>query len=549
MAETNATLANLMARPQATENMTSVADMMRQRALQPYQQNLMAAQTAGLEQQRGLTAEQIQAEKLKNQQSQIALEDQRRQQEYWANPQKFEEEVPKQAGPTSSQQAAPTLGASMSATMMPVGGSPAVAPPAPKVNFAESMLGLASDDPLARQANGMIRAGVMPQTVEANTKSLLSFRAEVLKQSADKQKVVKDGLDQAGQLLAPAAAEKDPQKQAQMLSDVLPQLEKAVSFDPQLHQEIAQLDPQHLPHILNLIGGMSHVLDYGTKQADASEKQLKIEAPTPAQVKTFTTKTLPSYQNITPQERAGFVEEARQARTRAELEKVQDRADQVEARGQLHKDSLANSLAIAGNKFGEAGLTANEKIWSDPAHGFAGALAQAKQTKDAIVAGANGNGLLTSMVPTMEVLGINHAAGISRISPQEAQAAQLPGGWAERWNAWATKSVTGKLSPELAKEGQALMDMVVDAAHQKAVTSSQLIAQGHGLKPEQTPAMDRDGKVTTLDKVSAGAKPATLPDGAGKTIDKATALKFYEAAGKDPAKAQALAEQNHWKVQ
>lgn len=40
----------------------------------------------------------------------------------------------------------------------------------------------------------------------------------------------------------------------------------------------------------------------------------------------------------------------------------------------------------------------------------------------------------------------------------------------------------------------------------------------------------------------------TLPKGQGKTIDKTTAIQFYNAAGKDPKKAQALAEQNGWVV-
>jgi hypothetical protein len=40
-----------------------------------------------------------------------------------------------------------------------------------------------------------------------------------------------------------------------------------------------------------------------------------------------------------------------------------------------------------------------------------------------------------------------------------------------------------------------------------------------------------------------------LPQGAGKALDKATAQKFYDAAGKDPAKARALAGKNGWKVE
>ena len=200
------------------------------------------------------------------------------------------------------------------------------------------------------------------------------------------------------------------------------------------------------------------------------------------------------------------------------LQKVQARADASQQANQLHQDTLANTRAIMGNKFGEAGLTANEKIWTDPQRGYAGALAQANQTNASIVAGADGNGLLTNLVPTMEVLGVNHAAGINRISPQEAIAAGTNPEWATRWNAWATKAATGKLTPEMATQGRQLMDIVTDAAYNRSVQSSQLIARGHQLTPDQVPAMNRDGSLTThgqssLPGASSGqnSKPSAGP--------------------------------------
>src|SRR6185437_2309069 len=117
----------------------------------------------------------------------------------------------------------------------------------------------------------------------------------------------------------------------------------------------------------------------------------------------------------------------------------------------------------------------------------------------------------TNMVPTMEVLGINHAAGISRISPQEAEAAKVSPDWATRWNAWASKVSTGKLTPEMAKQGNQLMAIVVNAAHDRAVTSAQVIAKGHGLDPSQVPAMDTDGNLTTLDKVAPANNRFSAP--------------------------------------
>ncbi len=52
---------------------------------------------------------------------------------------------------------------------------------------------------------------------------------------------------------------------------------------------------------------------------------------------------------------------------------------------------------------------------------------------------------------------------------------------------------------------------------------------------------------TTTQAPASAPQASALPDGGGKQIDKATAMKFYEAAGKDPAKAMELAKKNNWK--
>lgn len=189
----------------------------------------------------------------------------------------------------------------------------------------------------------------------------------------------------------------------------------------------------------------------------------------------------------------------------------------------LHQKAMTDAKTLAGAKAGavqgateptkqqDKGKDEISKVWTDPSKGFASALQQGNQTIESIKAGENGNGLLTSLAPTMEILGVNHAAGISRISPAEAAAANLPGGFAERWNAWSTKAATDKLSPQLASEGRQLMNIVLDAAHSRAVQSSRFIAKNRGLDPSQAAAMDRNGNLTTLDKVgsasSSGARP------------------------------------------
>src|SRR5665213_1826584 len=481
-------------------NMASLQQLNGQNKMLP-----SVAQAQQLENQQRQQAIQQQAQKgplevqqlqQTNQEQQIKLQDQQRMQDYWQNPEKYQDQP----------------------TGVPATG---VSPATPKPGFAEQMLGLDSSDPLAKQANGMIRAGVTPGAVGQTAQSILAIRANVLKQTADNQKVIKDGLDTFGKVITPIIAETDPTKRAQMLQDAEPQLQKLSSFDPTLHQAVMTADPAHLEHISNLIGGVSDVVDFGTKKAKELESQEKSAVPDQKFQIPNAVAIIQSYTNIPPQLRAGLVQQAKMAPTVDALDKVLSTADATDKSEQMHADSLAQTKALVGNKFGEAGLTANDKIWTDPAHGFAGALAQAKQTKQAIVAGADGNGLMTSMVPTMEVLGINHAAGINRISPQEAAAAGAPGGWAEKWNAWADKATKGKLSAQLAEQGQQLMDVVLNAAYQRAVVSSQMIAKSHGLTPDQTPAMTKDGTVTTLDKVMSGApKLVTMkaPNGQTKQV-------------------------------
>lgn len=327
-------------------------------------------------------------------------------------------------------------------------------------------------------------------------------------------------LDNFNNLAEPILSETDPAKQAHGLQMLQSELQQHPEMYPQeAVQHVGSLNTiQGLQTAANTSKVKQMLVEDATKQSEASsaastatQKQEEIAKPTPEQLDTFTKKTLPSFSNMMPAQRAAYAAQASQARTVPEFNKVVEQADATEKAQQLHADTLANTKAIMGNKFGEQGLTANEKIWTDPQRGFAGALAQANQTKNSIQAGVDGNALLTNMVPTMEVLGINHAAGISRISPQEALAAGTSPDWATRWNAWATKAATGKLTPELAKQGQELMNIVVDAAHTRAVQSSQLIAKGHGLTPDQVPAMDMSGNITTLDKVGGaqggGQKP------------------------------------------
>jgi hypothetical protein len=180
----------------------------------------------------------------------------------------------------------------------------------------------------------------------------------------------------------------------------------------------------------------------------------------------------------------------------------------------MHADSLAQTEALKGQAFGQKGLEANDKTWTDPQHGYLQTLAQANLGKAAIKAGADGNGLLTSMEPTMVALGVSSFAGVHRVPPAEAQAAGAPGGWAERFNAWATKAATGKLSGQLAKEGTQLFDQLIDAKYATSLQSSAMHAKGYNIPPANMPVMDREGNLTTLDKTPKVKAPASTTAGA-----------------------------------
>ncbi len=316
--------------------------------------------------------------------------------------------------------------------------------------------------------------------------------------------------DNFNDLVEPILSEaKSPSPDQNKIQQGIQTLQQELQTHPELYPAAAVQHAQTMTTLPGVVTAANTarlnemVTDEAQKAAGTRKIQLEIAPPTKDQINTFVTKTLPSFGTMTPAQRASFTQQAQQARTVPEFNKVVETADATDKAMQLHLDSMNQAKAMMGNKYAEAGLTANEKVWTDPQRGYAAALAQANQTKAGIKAGADGNALITNLVPTMEVLGVNHAAGINRISPTEASAAALSPDWATRWNAWASRAATGKLTPELAKEGNQLMDIVTDAAYSRSLQSSQFIARGHGMTDlSQIPAMAKDGSVTTLDKVA-----------------------------------------------
>ena len=146
------------------------------------------------------------------------------------------------------------------------------------------------------------------------------------------------------------------------------------------------------------------------------------------------------------------------------------------------------------------------------------------QLSSAIDSAKDGNGLLTSFVPTMEVMGINMANKIRRISPAEANAANLPGGFAERFNAWFDKATTNKLSPQLKTEGKQLASLLSRssrARYEATYNDETGMVEGYGGKGFK----DRVKMIPAAEGETNGPQSGAVVDG-------------YRFKGGDPAKKE-----------
>jgi hypothetical protein len=369
-----------------------------------------------------------------------------------------------------------------------------------------------------RMIKGLVSRGVQPDDAMADAASFLELSKNLSLKTKDDLSNYKESHEQVANVFAPVldmkASEAGPAFAAAK--------QKAASIpglDPQDAKYILQSDLEHVPALIAHLGIAGKLADFHKGQAEAASAgttavkgQLETAAPSTTQLQTFTTKTVPSFASLRPEQKSAFITEAQGARTVAELNQVIERADSTDKAEQMHADSLAQTKALSGQHFQQKGIEDNDKTWTDPQHGFVTVASQVKLAKQALKEGADGSGLAASLGPVMTVLGINSFNQMHRISPAEAQAAAMPGGYAERFNAWADKAFTGKLSPQVAREGTQLMDDILDQAHGRALQSSQMKVRSFGIPANQMPVMDREGNVTTLDKVAA--KPTTAPKAA-----------------------------------
>lgn len=178
----------------------------------------------------------------------------------------------------------------------------------------------------------------------------------------------------------------------------------------------------------------------------------------------------------------------------------------VQGQENLRQDH--NRQAMQSNELQRAGLNSLDKMFTDPQHGYSQFLAQANSTKSALAEAKDGNELAASLAPLMTVLGVNSFAGIHRVNPQEiAAAGPGVGSLYRRANTIIDKAVSGTMNEDTRKEMSTVIDGLINAKHAALVPSAQLVVKNAGLDPAKTSILDKDGSMTTLDKVSTAPAP------------------------------------------
>jgi hypothetical protein len=188
--------------------------------------------------------------------------------------------------------------------------------------------------------------------------------------------------------------------------------------------------------------------------------------------------------------------------------------------GQEGMRQALNRQAMQSNELQKSGLGQLDKMFTDPQHGYTQFLAQANSTKSALEQAKDGNELAASIAPLMTVLGVNSFAGIHRVNPQEiAAAGPQVGSLYRRANTIIDKAVSGKMNEDTRTEMTSVIDGLIAAKHASLVPAANLVVKNAGLDPAKTSVLDKDGKVTTLDKLGSGAAPPPATSGAAFSWD------------------------------
>jgi len=164
---------------------------------------------------------------------------------------------------------------------------------------------------------------------------------------------------------------------------------------------------------------------------------------------------------------------------------------------------------------------------------YAGAKSAADNMSAFLSLAKSGNKAASVNVPLQGALEITTAQGVHRINRTEVEQYASAGSLFDRISGRIHGVLSGnKIPADVLNDMQQLQNVIAGTAETKYKNGLTAVNQNYG------------ASFTPVQMATSG-----LPDGGGKVIDRATAQKFYEAAGRDPDKARDLAKANHWKVQ
>ena len=230
-------------------------------------------------------------------------------------------------------------------------------------------------------------------------------------------------------------------------------------------------------------------------------------------------------------------------------------ADRKVAQGQRAQELgiSAARLGVERQRFqAETGAQGNQALANVPLNQRNAALADAvkagneaaqaqhaaDEMNDFINLARSGNKVAYAYSPVTGVLTINSANGSKRVNLNEIEAYGGAGSALDAAKGWFGKKLTGASVDDSVLNDMQQVHTTLAGAAQDMYKRKLDVVNGT-YKSAFTP-------VPFTPSTPGGA---TLPNGGGKPIDKATAKKFYDAAGGDPAKTRALIKQNNWTLQ
>jgi hypothetical protein len=469
MAETNYILASMAPRSDPMGNFVAMSNAMQSRALAPYQ-------IAAAQQGQPLTAQQIEAARLANQERQLQLQDQQAVTEYYRNPGQFNQnsDAESETEPTGAPERVPPstaapIGAAMGQPAMNP-AAPAVAPPtvnSRKANFAIDVLGYDPSDPLAKMANGLVRAGVRPNSVMEMMKGFMTSRAEYLKQSADQQALHDKSLADFNKIMTPIAAEKDLAKRSQMLADAMPMLQKSARHDPELQQMYQGLheSPEHLDSAINAMGVLEDSHKYAKEQAEETGAEQKI---------------IPPGQTMSPEAQQQLAREiALSTNPQVQAGKEAVAAAEGRARANIETQMARGSNAALANVPQHLVAPATEAATKAGAD-YAQAQSVTERLQAMMDDAKKGNVVAYQLLPQEGALQLTTSQGVHRINMAEIQ--NYGGGslW-QKMQGHFGKALTGKSIPDSVLNDMAEMQKVQEeGARSKYENSLKNINQNYG---------------------------------------------------------------------